>query len=1037
MNSKLATIVALAFGCAVAQLSWVSVAQEPATSESEIEYQRDIRPILSETCFKCHGPDDAARQADLRLDRAEDAIAVLDADADEPPELLRRITSDDPAERMPPADSKLSLTQKQIDLIQKWVDQGATYTVHWSLRPVARPDPPASAGSKWPHNEIDQFVLAKLHENGLAPSSPAAKTELLRRLAFDLTGLPPTIEELDQFLSDESELAYESMVDYYLAQSSYGERMAFNWMEVARYADSYGYQVDKDRVVWQWRDWAITAFNENLAYDQFVVQQLAGDLLPNATDRQVLATAFNRLHPQKSEGGSVSEEFRNEYVADRVQTFATAFMGMTIECARCHNHKFDPITQREYYQFYAYFDNIDEFGLHSYFTEAVPTPTLLLASDDAKQKIVTLKNAVAQAEADFSAQRELRREAFMAWLTTKSRDASADTNLIPGRIANLDFESPPAEPNRAVPGRHGSAAELTGDDLIQLSVGNFHRHEPFSIATWIKTPDVKERAVIFHRSAAWTDAGSRGYELLIEDGHLSAALVHFWPGNAIRVRAANPLPIDTWTHVVMTYDGSSSAPGLALFIDGRRAECKIVRDCLTKEITGGGGDNVAIGARFRDCGFKLGSVDDFQVFDRQLVPLEAQQLFDGHSMTDALNASAERLSSESVDALFDVYLATLDEVTHAKRLALNLAREQLTDLVEAIPEIMVMREMIDRRQTFVLRRGAYDAPTDPVDVGTPEAFPPLADNLPRNRLGLAQWLTDPAHPLTARVAVNRIWELMLGQGLVRTPEDFGSQGSPPTHAELLDWLASDFVAHEWDVKRLIKQIVLSATYRQSSWPSQQSLASDPGNVWLSRANRQRLDAEMLRDQVLFTSGLLERTIGGPSVKPYEMAQAFNPQAPDEGSGLYRRSLYTYWKRMSPPPVMVTLDAVRREICTVKRERTSTPLQAIVLLNDPQRIEAARVLAANGLTECSNDIDQTIAQIFRRLTSREPRSDESIVLADLFRKQREHYAAQPDQAKQLMAVGKRPAPTDLEEAATAAMTVVASTIMNMDASLTKR
>lgn len=1019
-------------GCALALPVGSSTAQDAKPS---IDYQRDIRPILSENCFKCHGPDEGARQADLRLDRAEDAAAVLESSNDEPPEIIHRITSSDPEERMPPADSKLHLTSAQIEMIRRWLEQGGIYSVHWSLRPIARLEPPNIGDGLWRQNEIDRFVLAKLNENGLAPSPPATKNELLRRLAFDLTGLPPSLEELEQFLNDQSQDAYERMVDHYLNLPAYGERMAFNWMEVARYADSYGYQVDKDRIVWQWRDWAIEAFNENLPYDQFVIEQLAGDLLPEATDRQILATAFNRLHPQKSEGGSISEEFRNEYVADRVQTFATAFMGMTLECARCHNHKFDPITQREYYQLYAFFNNIDEFGLHSYFTDAVPTPTLLLADDVAKQKIAALKAAVVQAEADCAAVPAQRREAFANWLKWKTNDGSQGP--IPGRIALLDFETPPAEPNRSVPGVHGSAVELTGDDLIQLSVGNFRRYEPFSVAAWVKTPDYKERAVIFHRSAAWTDAGSRGYELLIEEGHLSAALVHFWPGNALRIRGVSPLPIDAWTHIVMTYDGSSTAGGLALYVDGQLAQSEIVRDALTKEITGGGGDNIAIGARFRDSGFKFGCVDDFQVFDRQLSPLEAQQLFDGKAIIEAFSKDAENASKEVTDTLFDFYLANVDEVAHAKRFALRLAREQLVDFLEPIPEIMVMREMPERRPTHILRRGAYDAPTDVVDLGTPEVLPPFAENFPRNRLGLAKWLVDPAHPLTARVAVNRIWELMFGQGLVRSPEDFGSQGTPPSHPELLDWLASDFVVHGWDTKRLIKQMVLSATYRQSSWPSEPAATIDPANVWLSRANRRRLDAEMLRDQVLFASGLLDRQVGGPSVKPYEMAQAFNPQAPDEAHGLYRRSLYTYWKRMSPPPVMVTLDAVRREICTVKHERTSTPLQAIVLLNDPQRIEAARVMAENGLMESTIDPGGAIATIFCRLTSREPRADELQVLVDLFQHQSEYYAAQPEQAKQLLAVGKRPLAGDLEPSSVAAMTIVASTIMNLDACLTRR
>ncbi len=1035
VNSKLPALAAMAIGCICPFFDFRCAAQDPIVGSPTIEYQRDVRPILSETCFKCHGPDDAARQADLRLDRAEDAAAVFEVEADERPEFIRRITSDDPLEKMPPADSNLSLSPKQIEVLRTWVAEGATYSVHWSLRPIARPEPPASGDATWPITSIDQFVFAKLHEHRLEPSPPAAKTELLRRLAFDLTGLPPTIEELDQFLVDECERAYEKMVDHYLSQSSYGERMAFHWMEVARYADSYGYQVDRDRIVWQWRDWAIGAFNENLPFNEFVVQQLAGDLLPQATDRQILATAFNRLHGQKAEGGSTPEEFRIEYVADRVETLATGFLGMTLECARCHNHKFDPITQREYYQLFAFFNNIDEAGLHSYFTESVPTPTLLLANDAAKQRIADLQTAVNNAQIELVEAREPRRAAFALWREARSQQAAEST--IQGRIANLDFETPPAEPNRSVAGKNGSAVELTGDDAIELSVGNFARHQPFSVALWLKIPDVKERAVVFRRSAAWTDAASRGYELLIENGRLSAALVHFWPGNAIRIQSREPLPLDSWTHVVVTYDGSSLASGLTLFVDGRRADCETIRDSLNKEITGGGSDNLAIGARFRDNGFKGGSVDDFQVFDRQLTTLEARQLFDGHSLSEALSAAASQTNHDLTEELFEYYLATAAEETRSQITALALNRKQLNEFGEPIPEIMAMREMTPRRPTYVLRRGAYDAPTESVEPGTPEVMPAFSPELPRNRLGLAKWLTDPAHPLTARVAANRMWQLIFGQGLVRTPEDFGSQGSPPTHPELLDWLARDFIDHGWDVKYFLKQLVMSATYQQSSWPTEQSLSADPDNLWLSRANRQRLDAEMLRDQILYTSGLLDRTIGGASVKPYEIAQAFNPQTPDEGSGLYRRSLYTYWKRNSPPPVMVTLDAVRREICTVKREQTSTPLQAIVLLNDPQRLEAARVLAAQQLAKHPVDVQPAIRVMFRTLTSRMPRDEELQVLQKLFGQQRDFYQAQPDQARALLATGKSPAPSDIDAAQVSALTIVASTIMNMDACLTKR
>jgi hypothetical protein len=521
---------------------------------------------------------------------------------------------------------------------------------------------------------------------------------------------------------------------------------------------------------------------------------------------------------------------------------------------------------------------------------------------------------------------------------------------------------------------------------------------------------------------------------LIEEGRLSFALVHFWPGNALRIWAKQPLPLDSWTHVVAISDGSSRATGLKLYVNGELAECEIVRDCLSKDITGGGGDNLALGARFRDSGFKDGAIDEVQVFSRDLTGLEVHHLFDGKSLVETFDA---RSTAEQEQAWLDYYLATADDAVREQRKRLDEARKALNEFVEAIPEIMVMREMQPRRESFVLRRGAYDAPTVQVEPGTPHVLPLFSDQLPRDRLGLARWLTDPAHPLTARVAANQFWQLIFGQGLVRTTEDFGSQGSLPTHPELLDWLARDFVDGGWDVKALLKQIVLSETYRQSSWPRPELFALDPDNVWLARGNRVRLDAEMLRDQILLDSGLLDRTIGGPSVKPYEMAQAFQPQTPDEGSGLYRRSLYTYWKRNSPPPVMVSLDAVRREICTVKKERTSTPLQAIVLLNDPQRLEAARVLARRTLSDVSPDHPAAIRHIFRLLTSRWPQDNEQEILESYCAQQMEYYAARPELAAALLSVGKSPVPETKSTSELAAMTMVAHAIMNTDACLTKR
>ena len=529
---------------------------------------------------------------------------------------------------------------------------------------------------------------------------------------------------------------------------------------------------------------------------------------------------------------------------------------MTLECARCHDHKYDPLTQTEYYQLCAFFDNIDEAGLYSYFTPAVPTPTLRLADDTTKAELARLDRQIAEEEAKLRQLASDRESDFVAWRA--SARAMPHETLVPGLVKHLTFDEV-AAPNASVPGKVGKAARLTGDDGIGLDIGNFKRTQPFSIALWMNTPDVKQRAVVFHRSRAWTDAGSRGYELLLEEGRLSAALIHFWPGNAIRVRSRDAIAVGEWTHVAMTYDGSSRAAGLRLYINGLPADTEIVRDNLYKEITGGGGDNITIGERFRDRGFTGGLIDEFQVYDRQLSPIEIDQLHGNQRLANALAVAEARRGDSAFDQLYSYYLATVDDVYRSQLTVLREARVARAAIEDSLQEVMVMRELPTPRQTYFLKRGAYDAPGDPVSPGTPDVFPPMAADAPRNRLGLARWLTDPGHPLTSRVAVNRFWQMVFGNGLVRTPEDFGRQGQPPTHPELLDWLANDFVEHGWDVKRLIKMLVMSATYQQSSAVTESHLTRDPENRLLGRAPGHRLAAEMLRDNALCCERVVGRT----------------------------------------------------------------------------------------------------------------------------------------------------------------------------------
>ena len=1010
-------------------------------ADGAIQFNRDIRPILSENCYHCHGPDASAREADLRLDTEAGAKewAIVEGDA-ESSELVVRVLTDDPDTVMPPAESGRTLTEQQQQLIRRWVSEGAKYQQHWSFETPRLPVVPAVTNTRV-HNPIDQFVIDQLDRHSFQLAPPADKETLLRRITFDLIGLPPTIDEIDQYLADESETATEKVIDRLLADPRFGERMAADWLDAARYSDTYGYQVDRDRFVWPYRDWVVAAFNQNLGYDEFVRQQIAGDLLPNASQEQILATTFNRLHPQKVEGGSVPEEFRVEYVADRTQTVGTAFLGLTLECCRCHSHKYDPITQTEYYQLSAFFSNIDEAGLYSYFTPSVPTPTLALPTDSQSRQLEQLQREVAENESAY--RQSLATPTSPDDFPQLFMEQDSSSSLFAMPIESMDFETDPGAPNQLVSGVVGSAVKLTGDDVVNLKQGNFRRDQPFSVSLWIKTPDVKERAVVFHRSRAWTDAASRGYQLLIEEGHLSWSLIHFWPGNAIRIRTPDPIPTNQWVHVVVSSDGSSSAAGLSIAIDGQRVKAETVRDHLTKNITGGGGDNLAIGQRFRDRGFKGGEVDAMRVFDCELTGLEIERLARPNESLDWIGQPASQWTPLQRDRMSDHLLRRHNPTVQTLRQQLGESRHKLCQLQDGLQEIMVMRETPGLRTTHRLERGAYDAPAEAVSPGTPAAILGFSRAQRPDRLGLAEWMLRPEHPLTSRVAVNRLWQLCFGVGLVRTPEDFGSQGEPPTHPELLDWLAIEFVRSGWDVKRTIKLFMMSATYQASSeHPHRDVWQQDPENRLLARHNAYRLPAEMLRDQALAISNQLVSQLGGAPVRPYEVEASFKPTKRDSGEGLYRRSIYTYWKRTGPAPAMMTLDAAKRDVCRVRRERTSSPLQAFVLLNGPQYVEAARALAFALIAKHGDDTEAVLLEAFRTLTSRHPSAEESAVLVDLYKSQLEYFRANPDRGAQYLGVGEiklgaLPAGRVMDENVFAATGVVIGTLMNYDESVMKR
>lgn len=1001
-----------------------------AVGPEKVQFNRDVRPILSEKCFHCHGPDKNTREAGLRLDTFEGAVAdgAIRPRQANLSEVVARMVSTDPDDQMPPPESKMErVTAAEMAVLKRWIDEGAEYEAHWSFEPIQPERLPLTAGSEW----MDQVVERGLVARGVAMTERAAGEVLARRLSFDLTGLPP--EPGKGLIRPESYAAdVERWVDELLASQAYGERMAVDWLDVARYADSYGFQVDRPREVWMWRDWVIKAFNENLPFDQFVTWQVAGDLLPEAKPEQVLATAFNRLHQQESEGGSVEEEYRVEYVADRVQTFATAFLGLTFECARCHDHKYDPITQEDYFGLFSLLQNIDESGLYSFFTPSVPTPALMLQTPEEAEKMAAVQARVKEAE-----------QAYQTALKAGQTESKTEVGgqLLAGELARYDFEQVTGDKvanaleggeaavvkgeNAVVEGRGGKVMAFNGDDAVDLPVGNFQRHQPFSVALWMKTPDVKERAVVMHRSRAWMDAASRGYELLIEEGKIKWSLIHFWPGNAISVRTREPVAVEEWVHVTVSYDGSSRADGLAIYRNGERVEVEVVKDALSKDIAGGGGDNIALGERFRDRGFKGGQLDEVRVFGRELSALEVLACWDEQA---ALVAEVERKKQHQLWVSAEVA---------ARRQTLEAARAELTKLADGVKEIMVMKELAQPKPTYLLFRGEYDQRRDPVSARMPSALPPLPAGAPMNRLGLAQWLTARNHPLLARVTVNRVWQSLFGRGLVKTAEDLGSQGERPLYPELLDGLAWQFMESGWDLKKLIKTIVMSRVYQQRSVAVREVMENDPDNSLLARGPRFRLPAEMIRDNALAAAGLLKVKVGGPPVNPYEMTEAFKPMKASDGEGLYRRSLYTTWQRTSPPPAMLTFDAPRRAVCSAKRERTDSPLQALILLNGTQYVEAARVLGQRLLQENGGAVERMIELGMQRCLSRGPDQRERVILTQLWEEQRRHFAARPAEAAELLKVGQAPLVEGLAAADVAAATVLAQALLNHDECVVKR
>ena len=992
-------------------------------ADEKVSFNFEIRPILSDKCFYCHGPDNENRKAKLRLDTPEGALKALKKGRHpivkgqpQKSEVWKRIVTTDEDDLMPPPDSNLSLSDKEKNLIKKWIEQGAEYKSHWAFEPLSNTVNVPQVKENI-NNPVDAFVIKKLEKNGLKMAPPALKEILLRRASFVLTGLPPTVDEVRNFMADQSPDAFEKQVDRMLQSKACAEKLAVDWMDLSRFSDTYGFQVDRSRNMTPWRDWVLRALDGNMPYDQFITWQLAGDLIPNPTKDSILATAFNRLHQQKVEGGSIEEEFRVEYVADRTHTAGTAFLGLTFECSRCHDHKYDPISMKDYYSLYAFFNNIDEAGLYSFFTSSMPTPALQLTNDGIDKKLNAQKSSVTNLEEKLSTLKESQKTEFKKWL-----QQTVDVKPV-GALGEYSFDSENEGLKNKIPDQpHGkghsqvfvengkSAFLLDGDTEIRFdNLGPYKRSEPISLHLRINVPEHKDRAVIIHRSKAWTDSASRGWEVLLEDGKLSWAFIHFWPGNAIRIKTEQKLPLNKWHDVTLTYDGSSRASGLKIYLNGILQKCESVRDSLTKEIHYGKSNiPVTIGARFRDRGFKNGLIDQFNFYNRELTQAEVNILN---------NRTAEEKD------LYEYYLSTVNEAYKNKLNELKTAREALNGTLNGIQEIMVMKELPQVRKTYVLKRGLYSMPDMKQEVvpNPPEEIYPFSKDLPRNRLGLAKWLTSPQHPLTSRVAVNRYWQMVFGEGIVTTPDDFGSQGALPAHPQLLNWLSRNFIDNGWNIKALLKTLVTSKTFMQSSIASTEKLTKDRYNKLLSFGPRRRLSAEMVRDNALSVSGLLNTHFGGNS---------------ENAGSSHRRGLYLFWKRNDPPADMLIFDAPRRQICSVKRETTATPLQALVLLNKDLYTRTAVGLANKALHTAGGKQPETLGYIFTALTGRSPDKNEAEILNNLLTDQLNYFKQNPAQTDSfLKANGSGSKWKDAPELA--AWGVVTNLIMNMDSSIILR
>ncbi len=1118
------------------------------TAPIKLEFNRDVRPILSDKCFVCHGPDSAKRAAGLRLDQRDAATAERDGARAIVPhnstnsEVYRRISSTDPDEQMPPPASSLKLSAAEIDLLKQWIDQGAEYQPHWSFIPPKGIVPPTTHQSAGSRNPIDSFVRDGLDREGFHAATDAEKSTLIRRVSFDLIGLPPTLAEIDEFISDLSPDAFERLVDRLLASPRYGERMAANWLDAARYADTNGYQTDGPRFMWRWRDWVIDAFNQNLTFDEFTIDQLAGDIIGARADRtttdsngttsplpwrnpfrdpatanaRMIATGFNRNHRGNAEGGIIPEEFRIEYVVDRVETTSTVWLGLTIGCARCHDHKYDPINQREFYQLFAFFNQVPEPG--KYIRNGNSMPYLPAPTADQQRHLENLKQeSIAAHSIWLFMQPAVRAGMDSLAANIREKGEPLDWSFREGLESHIAFDGNNLVERPVVPlksaqdqkveshkpanrgqeerlscvwrggepdfsnGRIGQAANLDGREWIEApEIADFGDDESFAISCWVKPKGAGAMTILAKMDH---DNASRGYEWRREaNGRLQVLFSGRILDDLIRVETDEVLSADQWSHIFVSYDGSSAARGVSVRINGAEAKLTVLIDLLSNPIkvkpplcVGGGGSAKPF----------VGQIDELRCYRGQLTVQAALSLSEGDSISEIAARPLEtRQRQAAIEKLNEFYLAehAPENQRQARRNSYE-ARSHYLAYLATVPTTMVMADQANPRETHILKRGEYDKPGDLVET----AFPTSLSQRPINvtdtngssrldRLDLARWLVSPENPLTARVTVNRLWQSLFGVGLVKTAEDFGTQGEAPTHPELLDWLAVEFQGRKqqrtrveddsreqnpifddfnpqnnpaaWNLQHILRQMVTSATYRQSSYVSDELRQRDPDNRWLARGPRFRLPAEMIRDAALATSGLLVEKLGGPSVKPYQPAGLweelsadavpgpFSIYVQDHGANLYRRGVYTYRRRTAPPPALAIFDSSPREACRVSLPRTNTPLQALNLMNDVAYIEAARVLAERAIKEGGASAPSRLEWAVRRILSRNPSDRELNVLIEGYERRRKSYLEHPQQVEQFLALGETPRDQSIDPTELAAYAATMSVIFNVDEAIVK-